>query len=218
MLTTVLLIRHGQTDWNIAGRWQGHIDIPLNETGVHQSKLLAKRLATWPIEAIYTSDLKRAIQTADQIGIELGIRPIKDRAFRERNGGSFQGLTGQELKNNYGEEWRRVRQDGWAPPNGESNKEVSTRMVSAFQKVVQSHLGSTIAIVSHGGALKLLISHILGLPAGQPAPIRIGENTGLSIIETNQQSSTLTLLNDDCHLNFRREMEDLGKVRASDPE
>ncbi len=200
MITTVLLIRHGQTDWNKIGRWQGHTDIPLNDSGHQQARLLAHRLATWPISVIYTSDLKRAVQTADPLGIKLGLVPIKEPALRERNGGFFQGLTREELQAHFGEEWRRVRQDGLAPPNGESDLDLAMRVEAAFQQMVNRHKGDMIAMISHGGALKVLISHILGLPLGQPAPFSLSGNTGLSIIKTNENGSILTLLNDVSHL------------------
>ncbi len=200
MITTVLLIRHGQTDWNKIGRWQGHTDIPLNDSGHQQARLLAHRLATWPISVIYTSDLKRAVQTADLLGTKLGLVPIKEPALRERNGGFFQGLTREELQARFGEEWRRVRQDGLAPPNGESDLDLAMRVEAAFQQMVSRHKGDMIAMISHGGALKVLISHILGLPLGQPAPFSLSGNTGLSIIKTNENGSILTLLNDVSHL------------------
>ncbi|MCP5095378.1 MAG: histidine phosphatase family protein, partial [Chloroflexi bacterium] len=76
MTTTLLLIRHGQTDWNVAGRWQGHADIPLNEIGKAQANALAERLADWPIKAIYRSDLMRCVQTATAVSNTTGITPI----------------------------------------------------------------------------------------------------------------------------------------------
>jgi broad specificity phosphatase PhoE len=200
MITTVLLIRHGQTDWNKTGRWQGHIDVPLNEKGHLQARLLAQRLATWPIKAIYTSDLERAVQTAAPLGAKLELVPVEEPALRERNGGNFQGLTGEELQARFGEEWRRVRQDGFAPPNGESNLTLALRINAAFQQIVSRHEGDMIALVSHGGAMRVLISHILGLPLGQPASFSLRGNTGLSIIEINEHGPILTLLNDVSHL------------------
>jgi alpha-ribazole phosphatase len=215
MITTVLLIRHAQTDWNKSGRWQGHIDIPLNEKGHYQANLLAQRLENWPIKAIYTSDLKRATQTAAPIGDKLGLEPIKQPALRERNGGSYQGMTGEELQARFGQEWRRVRQGGFAPPNGESNLELAVRMYTIYQEIVSQHEGYMIAVVSHGGAMRVLISHILGLPLGRPASFSLRGNTGLSIIEINQHGSVLTLLNDVSHL----ENEDLaGQADLRSPE
>jgi probable phosphoglycerate mutase len=94
--TTVLLIRHGQTNWNLTKRSQGHIDIPLNSAGRRQSERLAKRLTTWPVGALYSSDLLRASQMADIVGRRLGLRPVLESALRERNGGIFQGFTTEE--------------------------------------------------------------------------------------------------------------------------
>jgi len=204
MITTVLFIRHGVTDWNVAGRWQGHTDIPLNDDGHVQACKLAQRLADWPIKAIYTSDLRRAQETANVLAKKLNLTPVIDDNFRERNGGVFQGLTIEQLNNRHGDAWHQVRHDGSAPPNGESMLEVGIRAYSSFEKISSGHLGETVAIVSHGGTLNILISHLIGLPLGQPASISLRGNTGLSIVEIDDSGPRLTLLNDVSHLSTGR--------------
>ena len=91
MNTTIILIRHGLTDWNEEGRWQGNEDIPLNTTGIAQAQALGRRLASWPIESLYSSDLRRAAQTAAILGEAVDLQPIHDPSWRERDVGAFQG-------------------------------------------------------------------------------------------------------------------------------
>src|SRR5210317_401562 len=108
MTTTIILIRHGLTDWNKEGRWQGNEDIPLNDTGIAQAEALGKRLANWPIEALYSSDLKRAAQTAAILGAAVDLQPIHDRCWRERDVGAFQGLTWEEIAIQYPNEFQEM--------------------------------------------------------------------------------------------------------------
>ena len=217
MTTTILLVRHGQTDWNLAHRWQGHLDIPLNETGRRQARLLACRLATLPIKAIYTSDLVRASETAEIVAKQLNIQPILDPALRERNGGRFQALTFDELQDRYPEIWRRVRLENATPPGGESLLVVAERLTGAYEAIGRRHKGEMVILVSHGGALNLLISHIVGLPLGQPAKISLRGNTGFSIIEIGDDGGRLVALNDIHHLESSSD-PDLAKSLPSPAE
>jgi len=210
MITTILFIRHGVTDWNVARRWQGHTDIPLNDDGREQAHKLAQRLAEWPIQAIYTSDLLRAQETANVLAKNHNLVPIIDANLRERNGGVFQGLTIEQLNSWHGDIWHQVRHDGSAPPNGESMLEVGIRAYSSFEKISLAHRGETVAIVSHGGTLNILISHLIGLPLGQPASISLRGNTGLSVVEMDESGHRLTLLNDVSHLSADRKVNESG--------
>ena len=205
MTTTIFLVRHGQTDWNLAHRWQGHLDIPLNVTGRRQARLLAQRLASHPIKAIYTSDLVRASETAKIVSEPLGLLPIPDPALRERNGGRFQSLTFDELQDQYPEMWRRVRLENATPPKGESLFEVAERITAAYEAIARRHSGQHVALFSHGGALNLLIAYIVGLPLGQSARISLRGNTGLSIIEIGDNGGRLVALNDTNHLQSASE-------------
>ena len=97
----ILLIRHGQTEWNRTGRWQGHADIALNETGQQQAEALCRRLGVWPIEKLYTSDLKRCAQTAVPLAAALEQEVILAPIWRERDVGEFCGLTGAQAREKY---------------------------------------------------------------------------------------------------------------------
>ncbi|GMQ78512.1 MAG: histidine phosphatase family protein [Anaerolineae bacterium] len=200
-MISLLLIRHGQTDWNIAGRWQGHTDIPLNETGLAQGRLLARRLSTWPIKAVYSSDLSRAARTADLISEPLNLQPIYLEALRERNGGLFQGMTTGEIHEKYPEDLALLRETGMAPHVGESNLDVAQRLLKAFERIISDHEGEMVAIVSHGGALASIVAYYLGFPLGERARLSLRANTGLSIVEIDGRGPIVTLLNDVSHLS-----------------
>lgn len=201
MTTTILLIRHGQTDWNAQSRWQGHIDIPLNKTGQSQALALARRLASWPIQAIYASDLQRAAMTAVSIASTLNQQPIFDPLWRERDVGDFGGLTSQEAKERYPEVWSTMKNGLLSPPNGEDWRALRARAAAAFEQVAARHKGEMIAVVSHGGTLANVIAHVLQIPADQYGRFRLSGNTGLSIVEILAgRGPHLTLLNDTSHL------------------
>lgn len=201
MKTTIILIRHGETDWNASQRWQGQSDIPLNENGREQARKLASRLADWPIDAIYSSDLKRAKETAKILGESMSIEPIFEPAWRERNGGRFEGMTSQELNNLDKQRLEKLRDKDWAPPGGESNSQVAQRVWDSFERIVDRHQGDVVAIVTHGGTMLTLMSMILGFGPGERARLWVSHNTGFSIVEVGERGPYLVRLNDASHLN-----------------
>jgi broad specificity phosphatase PhoE len=200
-VTTLLLIRHGQTDHNAAGRWQGHLDVPLNENGQAQAQALAQRLADWPIEAVYSSDLQRAAQTAVAIATPHTLQPTFDPIWRERDVGAFQTLNSQEIQTQFPAVWADMLKTGVLnPPNGEHQTSLRERAERALAQVLSQHEGQMIAIVSHGALLNGLISNVLGIPRERFGRFRLNGNTGLSIVENNSRGPVLTLLNDTSHL------------------
>ncbi|MCA9937856.1 MAG: histidine phosphatase family protein [Anaerolineales bacterium] len=201
MTTHFLLIRHAQTNWNVAGRWQGQMDVPLNETGVAQAGALARRLRDYPITAVYSSDLRRAAQTARVVGRALGVSVVLDVAWRERHAGIFHSMTTAELAAHY----PQARQNGLLmhPPGGESHADVHQRVMCAYQNLLQRHAGEMIAIVSHGGTLRMLLGYVLGVPLESFAPFVLHGNTGLSRIEVRpDRPPFVSLLNDTAHLEL----------------
>ena len=162
--TVLLLVRHGETDANVAGTWQGATDHPLNERGVQQAHALAQRLASEApdIVAIYTSPLRRARQTATIVAQALGNVPIYvDAGLSEYNLGEWEGLTYEELR--YEKRlWERMAQDPhWAPPGGESAYTFATRVLKAFRRAIESHPGQKVLVVSHGGAIATALALLL---------------------------------------------------------
>ena len=201
MTTTILLIRHGQTDWNAQSRWQGHLDIPLNETGKAQAQALAQRLASWPIQAVYSSDLQRAAMTAVSLATHLNQQPIFDPLWRERDVGEFGGLTSQEAKERFPDVWATMKNGLLTPPNGEDWQSLRGRAARAFEQVAARHKGEMVAVVSHGGTLVNVIGHVLEVPVDRYGRFRLSGNTGLSIVEIiPERGPQLTLLNDTSHL------------------
>ena len=200
MNTTIIFIRHGLTDWNAEQRWQGHLDIPLNEQGIAQAQALAQRLTGWPIEALYCSDLARAAQTAAILGNTLGLRPILKQAWRERNVGDFQGLTRDNIKTQFPQIFHDMSRGIINPPGGENNYELYQRAGTAFEDLVANHPGEMIAVVTHGAILHITLLYVLGLPLEDYRRLSLSGNTGISIVEARNGQHRLTRLNDTAHL------------------
>lgn len=159
----LLLIRHGQTNWNLEQRFQGQSDIPLNETGRKQAQALAERLAAENFDAIYSSDLQRAIETAHIIR-KSGFQP--DARLREVNFGDWEGLTYDEIKVKHPETLAAWENDIFknAPPNGETLEGLAVRVQSMLDELRMKHQDQRILIVAHGGVLQTLICLALKLP------------------------------------------------------
>ena len=195
-----LLIRHGQTAWNLQRRWQGHTDIPLNDTGIDQAKALANRLVNWNVDAIYSSDLRRASMTAAILAERLDLPYRLDAAWRERDVGGFAGLTTNEVQERYPAKWAEMLDGVVNPPGGEATMALYDRVTSAFDSLLANHDRGIVAIVSHGGALMSIVSYVLGLDPAIRGRFSIAGNTGLSVVERNERGMWLSLLNDTSHL------------------
>lgn len=211
MTTQMLLVRHGQTEWNSTGRWQGQSDIPLNETGRAQAQALARRLAGWPITALYSSDLRRAADTAGYVGAALNLPYETDPAWRERSFGVLEGLTMPEVAARYPEAYAQIARDDYALPGGEDDAALSRRVVDAFERVSARHPGEMVAVVSHGGAIGRLLAHVLGLPLHSHGRFSIAGNTSLTLVEVADAGSRLLLLNDTAHLEPWAERRDQAR-------
>jgi alpha-ribazole phosphatase len=185
-MTRLVLIRHGETDWNTAGRWQGQADVPLNERGQEQARRLAQELAEMEIDAIYSSDLGRARQTAAPLAQAAGLPVIVDERLREIHQGEWQGMLAAEIEARYAETFRSRREDplNIAPPGGESVAQVRARVLASLSEILLSHPDETVAIVSHGFVLGLLRAHLLGEPVHM-AWERIPENGGWEVVKVD---------------------------------
>lgn len=169
-VATLLLIRHGETAWNAAGRIQGQLDVPLSATGVWQAQRLAARLAAEPIAAVVASDLARAALTAQPLAQSLGLSIVFDRRLRERHFGIFEGHTLEEVAARYPAEFAawRARDPHWAIPGGESGAQLIARALAALDDIAQRHAGETVAVVAHGGVLDAVYRHARGLAWDAP--------------------------------------------------
>jgi probable phosphoglycerate mutase len=153
-VTTLLLARHGETDWNRDGRFQGHADPPLNEHGRRQAHALADLLADEPLEAIYSSDLLRAQETAQIVAMQRGMEIVLDPQLRERDVGEWSGLTRAEIDERFPNQiqaWREGR-----VVVGETPEALSERVLAAARRISATHPSGVVLVVSHGGALRML--------------------------------------------------------------
>ncbi len=165
-MTTLILIRHGQTDWNIQERWQGQADVPLNATGIRQASEIARSLSGVNIDAIYASDLQRAQQTAQAVARMKGLPIRTDSRLREIHQGEWQGLHISEIEARYVREFQSRRENPLevAPPGGETAFQVKERVVKALDEIIARHPGETVAVVSHGFAIAMMLVHYLEKP------------------------------------------------------
>ena len=150
----LLLARHGETDWNRDGRFQGHADPPLNERGRRQARAHAELLAGEPIEAVYSSDLLRAQETAQIVATQLGLEVVVDPQLRERDVGEWSGLTRAEIDERFPNQiqaWREGR-----AVVGETREALSERVLAAARRISAAHPDGVVLVVSHGGALRML--------------------------------------------------------------
>ena len=155
MTKTVLFWRHGQTDFNVAGRFQGQSDVPLNDTGREQADQVARRLAELGPELIVSSDLSRAAATADSLATHVAVAPVRDERLRETAFGEWEGSTRAEVAETWPDELAEWASGAdIAPPGGESRSQSGSRVAAAITDIVESAEASTIAIVAHGAVLR----------------------------------------------------------------
>ena len=205
MSTRLLVVRHGQTDWNISGRFQGQTDIPLNPAGLRQAQAIAKRLGTEAPEAIYTSDLQRAWQTAKiiQAALPPESRPplIGEPRLREMCFGKWEGLTYNEIQALQPRLLQRWESDleHTTPPDGENLLSMAQRVHTAYESILALHPEATVVLVAHGGPLQMLITQVLGMPAGRFWQVHL-TNASLSVVDVYPEGAIVNLLNSVDHL------------------
>lgn len=191
--THLIVIRHGETAWNRERRLQGQIDIPLNDTGRAQARALAEALTGEPIDAVYSSDLGRAMETATPLAQALGLRVRAEPRLRERCYGALENMTYAEVAEKRPEDFARwqARVPDFAPPGGESLREFHERAVEAALSVARRHPGERIAVVAHGGVLDCLYREATGMTLEAP---RQHELLNASVNRLRCDSANLTLL------------------------
>jgi broad specificity phosphatase PhoE len=154
-MTTLLLARHGETDWNREGRWQGWADPPLNDTGRAQARRLADELRALAFDAVYSSDLRRAFETAEILAEPHGVPIVADPGLREIDVGSWSGLTRAEIGERFPDGER---------PDGETHEEHGGRVRTSVMRIARRHLGGRILLVGHGGTIRSIHDVISDLP------------------------------------------------------
>lgn len=201
--TRILAIRHGETAWNVDTRIQGHLDIPLNDTGRRQAERLARALATRDeIHAIYSSDLQRAFHTAQAIAAATGAPLTAHRGLRERGFGIFEGKTYVEIEQAWPEEslhWRR-RTPHWAPQGGESLLQVRERITHTLHELAAQHPGQQIVLVAHGGVMDQLYRAATGQDLQAPRTWELA-NTAVNRLLWTPEGLSLVGWADTSHLD-----------------
>jgi probable phosphoglycerate mutase len=201
--TRIVAIRHGETAWNVDTRIQGHLDIPLNAKGEWQASQLAKALALQdPLHAVYTSDLKRAHQTATAVAVQQGLEAVSHTGLRERGFGAFEGKTFAEIEKDLPEDslrWRK-RDPQWAPPQGgESLVVMEQRVRHTLDELASQHIGQHIALFAHGGVMDLLYRMATNQDLQAPRTWTL-TNTAINRLLWTPQSVSLVGWADTSHL------------------
>jgi probable phosphoglycerate mutase len=181
-MTELIVIRHGETDWNRQHRFQGQIDVPLNQTGIDQAERLGRRLADEPFDLLVCSDLQRARRTAEPLWLPRGLAPVVDPRWREQGFGLLEGLDVPTIRSRHSDLWNRwVRHeaDYALPEGGESNIAFHARVMGALSSLVAAHVGQRIVVVTHGGVLDMLWRQAQGQPLDGPRACDI-PNTGIN--------------------------------------
>jgi probable phosphoglycerate mutase len=171
----IVVVRHGETQWNVASRIQGHRDSPLTAVGESQASAIAARLSAEKLDRLVSSDLGRAWRTAEAIAARTGHRITADPRFRERNYGVAEGLTYAEISERYPDVFARVRDTDpdYVVPGGESRRQLFERVRDAFESVARDSEGLSVAVVCHGGVLAALYRHVHAIALGAQQAIAI---------------------------------------------
>jgi len=163
-VTTLLLTRHGETEWNRTHRWQGFTGPPLNELGRQQASELAARLGTFDVDAIYSNDTARAVETAATVSARLGLEVTQDPRLREVNFGEWEGLTRHEINERYAgafSEWTACKLA--APPGGESDVQMAERVIESLLDIATRHGDERVLVVTSGGPIRAVQAHAAGI-------------------------------------------------------
>lgn len=200
--TRIIAIRHGETAWNVDTRIQGHLDIPLNDTGLWQAQQVGQALAGEPVAAVYTSDLQRARFTAQAVADSTGAPLVLEPGLRERSFGQLQGRTFAEIETQLPEEARRWRQRDphFEPEGGESLIVFRERITRITDQLVQRHPGELVVLVAHGGVLDVLYRAATGQELQAPRTWKI-TNAAINRLLWTESGLTLVGWADTQHLD-----------------
>ncbi len=204
-VTKLYLVRHGQSAGNAEGRFGGHSATPLSELGLQQARLAAQALAKEKIDAIYTSDLLRAVQTAEPLAELLDLPIIKTPAFRERHVGVLEGLTFDESKEAFPQDYYALvnRNIHHTITKGESYRHLLSRATGELREILRAHHGEKVVVFSHTGAICFLTLHLIGAinRYTKQTPWLVTSNCGINRFEIRGRNNIRVLaINDTRHL------------------
>ena len=200
-VTKIILIRHGQTNWNFEKKYQGHSNIELSPEGLSQAEKVAARFSDEKIDAVYASDLSRAFKTAELIADSHNLKVKTVPKLREIMFGQWEGLKFEEINARWPGEFEKfwLHPDEAHIPDGESFLQVKERAYEAFMEIVSAHKGETVVVVSHGGTIGAILCAVLDTHIKHVWSIK-QENTAVNIIEYPRGKAVISLLNDTNHL------------------
>ena len=208
-ITKVILIRHGETKWNLSGRWQGHADSALSERGIAQAQALGDRMKYEKFDFIYSSDLERAQHTSRLAGKASAWEPMLMKSLRERDLGILEGLTTTEMLEQFPMEYQSFRNEGpkYQVPGGESYLQFYDRCRTVLEELAIRHAGSKIAMVTHGGFLGAIFRYVLNLPLQAKRNFLL-LNCSVNRIEKSESGWTLVSWGDVSHLSGLDSLDD----------
>ncbi len=201
-MTRIVLIRHGQTEWNRVERFRGRADIPLNETGLSQADATGERVAAeWRPAAVYSSSLSRAVKTAEAIAERMGLAVATHPGLLDIDYGEWQGLTPEEAKERWPEQIEAwfTRPGEARIPGGETLDDLRGRVMPAVEELADRHAGQTIVLVGHTVVNRMILLGALGLDNERFWRLR-QEPCALNVLEWDGADFVLVLMNDTCHL------------------
>ena len=202
-MTEIIIIRHGETEWNVTGRFQGHSDIPLSSAGHEQARLLGKNIVIEGIDKIYASDLVRAVETAEPLAARFGLSVEKDVALRELNFGAWEGRYFSEINEETPDLMKQFYRDPESIdiPRIENFQEFRRRVAGRVRALAAENKGKRIAIVSHGASIRILFADILSMPVR--AIWHVSQfNTAVNRIRFEDDGfAAIALMNDTAHLS-----------------
>ena len=197
----LILVRHGQTEWNAGGRYQGQSNVALSDTGRKQAKFLAERFPVKQLDAIYTSDLDRAKETAECVGKRLGLTVCPEKAFRELSFGDWEGLTYQEISSRWPEEAEKLftAPDELVIPHGETFRDLQKRALDKIYSLYEKHIDQTVAVFAHGAINKTILAGLMHIPLHYLWSLR-QDNTAVNILRLDDGYVMVELINSTSHL------------------
>ena len=199
----LLLVRHGQSTWNHERRIQGQLDPPLSDEGRRQATQLGRRLAGRRFVGFYTSDLKRAAQTAQLVGNSLGADPTLMTELREIYLGQWEGLRTEDLATRFPQAWASwTEEPDWdLVPGGEGSAAFEARVGATLDALFRRHAHGDVLVVTHGGVIQIALHHVVGRPGRGIFPFRI-QNASVSVLEKRNGRVVVSGVNDIGHLEL----------------
>ena len=194
-------MRHGQSTWNHERRIQGQLDPPLSDEGRRQAARLGRRLAGREFAGLYSSDLKRAAETAQLVGQAVGVEPTPMAELREIYLGQWEGLRTEDLAARFPDAWARwTAEPDWdLVPGGEGAAAFEVRVGRALDALFRRHANGDVLVVTHGGVIQIALHHVVGRPGRGIFPFRI-QNASVSVLEKRNGRMVVSGVNDIGHL------------------